>query len=531
MRDGGTPAEVEVTSEPREPVWDPTLGIDVHLEVGGTPRHRLVAIGDSLTMGLQSGSIFNVGLSYPAIIAYELGWAEQFRHPEYPGYGGLPLNIEFVIRELEAEFGEKLNWWELPLALFRVRHLMDVIEDWWERGGGSQVPRRRGINHNLAVFGWDLRDTLERNADICRAEIKEAKDELVNQKVENATARAALRVLDSARDAHGKVLTAPQAAAALGKEGVEGSPAGVEGAGDGIETLIVFLGSNNALSAVTELKVVWSEAGFDDLRKKRRFTVWRPSHFAGEFDKLTKDIRKIRARHVIWATVPHVTIAPIARGVGGKVRPGSRYFPYYTRPWISDREFDAKNDPHITEQQARGIDSSIDQYNSHIAMRVIQARKEGRDWYLLDVAGVLDRLACRRYIDDPGARPAWWRPYELPAELRALSPVPDSRFFASGPGGRTAGGWFSLDGTHPTTIGYGILAQEFATVMEKARVTFHFRDGRTPRDGPVKIDFSRLAAADTLISHPPRSVSSDLALIGWLDNTLDVFRRVLRLGT
>jgi hypothetical protein len=32
------------------------------------------------------------------------------------------------------------------------------------------------------------------------------------------------------------------------------------------------------------------------------------------------------ARHVIWGTVPHVTIVPIARGVKGKVRPGSRYF-------------------------------------------------------------------------------------------------------------------------------------------------------------------------------------------------------------
>jgi hypothetical protein len=39
-------------------------------------------------------------------------------------------------------------------------------------------------------------------------------------------------------------------------------------------------------------------------------------------------VQQIRARHVIWCTVPHVTIAPVARGVASKVAPGSRYFPY-----------------------------------------------------------------------------------------------------------------------------------------------------------------------------------------------------------
>ena len=38
-------------------------------------------------------------------------------------------------------------------------------------------------------------------------------------------------------------------------------------------------------------------------------------------------------------------IATIARGVARKVRPGSRYFPYYTRPWIADEDFDINSDP------------------------------------------------------------------------------------------------------------------------------------------------------------------------------------------
>jgi hypothetical protein len=161
---------------------------------------------------------------------------------------------------------------------------------------------------------------------------------------------------------------------------------------------------------------------------------------------------------------------------------------------------------------------------------VKRGRQKGLDWYLLDLAGLLDRLAARRYIADPAARPDWWTPYELPPELQSLKPVPDSRFFASGPEGRTQGGLFSLDGVHPTTIAYGIMAQEVINVMQLAGVQFVLGDGTTPRTGPVRVDFKRLIERDTLISDPPRSVSSDLKLIGWIDEKVDFFRRLLRLG-
>ena len=260
------------------------------------------------------------------------------------------------------------------------------------------------------------------------------------------------------------------------------------------------------------------------------FTVWRPTHFQAELDRVVAEVRRIRARHVIWGTVPHVTIAPLARGVATKVRTGSRYFPYYTRVWIPDEDFDVKDDPHITEQEARAVDSAIDQYNDAIANAVRSARRAGLDWYVYDVAGLLDRLAVRRYMMDPAARPASWRPYELPAELQALVPVPNSRFFTWVVAGRTDGGLFSLDRVHPTTIAYGVLAQEFINVMQQAGVKFYAGDGRTERRGPVRVDFKRLIQRDTLISDPPRSIFSDLRLIGWLDETIDFARRLFRIG-
>jgi hypothetical protein len=260
--------------------------------------------------------------------------------------------------------------------------------------------------------------------------------------------------------------------------------------------------------------------------------VWRPSHFERELRLLVERVERIRARHVIWATVPHVTIAPVARGVEAKVRPGSRYFPYYTRPWISDDDFDPDRDPAITEDEARAVDSAIDQYNDAIVAAVERARRAGRDWYVLELAGLLDRLAQRRYIDDPDARPPWWRPYELPPELAELDPPPTSGFLAvDEQGRRSRGGLFSLDGIHPTTIGYGVLAQELIEVMERAGVRFPLPDGVTPREGPVRVDFARLLRRDTLMADPPNSLTADLRLIGWLDEQLDVFRRLLRLGS
>lgn len=516
------PDGIEIRSEARAPVEDSGLGIAVDVAGRGQPRHRLVSIGDSLTHGFQSGAIFNTDLSYPAIIARELGWYEHFRRPRYGGHGGIPLNLELLVRTLDERFGDRVSVWEAPLALFAVRDLLAEIEQWWDHGPGAVLPPRGPINHNLGIYGWDLRDTLSRNADNAHEGMRTPNGHGIVPLVRNADRISAGRVLDSARGPGGLPLTPLEAAEALSREGTDEDPDG-----DGIETLIVLIGANNALGTVLGLEARWSGEGYDDLQQKARYTVWHPAHFAAEWEQVVERIRRIRARHVIFGTVPHVTIVPIARGVGGKVSSGSRYFSYYTRPWIDEADFDPDEDPHLTSDQARAIDSAIDMYNETIVASVGEARAEGRDWRVLDLAGLLDRLASRRYIEDRHARPTWWRPYELPAELRALKPAPpDSRFFTSGPDGRTAGGLISLDGIHPTTITYGLMAQEFIRVMEDAGVRFMRGDGVTPREGAVTVNWAELIARDTLISHPPRSLGSSVRTIGWLDQRLDVIKRL-----
>ena len=87
-RPPGVPDDVDITLSAREPVSDPTLDIPVDVAPRGSPPHRLVTIGDSLFHGFQSGAVFNTGLSVPAILAYELGWLDQFRFPVYAFYVG-----------------------------------------------------------------------------------------------------------------------------------------------------------------------------------------------------------------------------------------------------------------------------------------------------------------------------------------------------------------------------------------------------------------------------------------------------------
>src|SRR4051794_19515976 len=136
------PADVRRRAKagPRVPEFDPRLGIDADPSGKGQPPNRVVAIGDSLTHGFQSGAIYNTDLSYPAIIASELGWFDHYRFPRYGGPGGLPINLELLLRDLEHRFGARLEPWELPLALFRARQFLDEVEDYWERGAGTTAP-------------------------------------------------------------------------------------------------------------------------------------------------------------------------------------------------------------------------------------------------------------------------------------------------------------------------------------------------------------------------------------------------------
>ncbi len=499
--DSRTPPEVNVTAEAAPPFDDPTVGIDLGAPNAAAPlaptdpAHPLVTMGDSLTHGVSSGAVFRTDVSWPALVAGALA-VDGFKVPVYRGpLDGLPLNLEALARQLETRFGDDLNVIEtlqLPLV---VQHLLDQNEDYWERGPGS-APAATGERYaNLGIYGWDVRDALSYTAGRASARARfKSDDGLLGFKPEHDNDIAASSVLAP----FGVAATQVEAAAWHGRNG-------------GIGTLVVALGANNALGAVVHKRVKWSGGGYDDLDHKGDFNVWRPNDFAREYGLLVRRLRTVAAHRVLLATVPHVTIAPIAKGVnpnrpGEKWRAGSRYFPYYTDPWIDEVDFRPAKHRHLTHQQARAIDSAIDQYNETIAEAVRQARGDGREWFVLDLCGLLDRLAYRRYVKDDAARARNGVPvvrngdaveHKLPEAIEHL----DSRFFLSDRSGVLQGGLFGLDGIHPTTVGYGLVAKEVLAVLARAGV-------------PSKpIDFNALLAADTLNSQPPALVTQALKLI------------------
>lgn len=512
-RPPGTPADVIITGEARRPVTDPTLGIPSRSAARTPAKHRLVTVGDSITHGFQSMAISKTALSWPAIVAYQLGLIDElggsptsrFQFPTYDGYGGLPFNLEYCIRGMYERFGH-LNLAEAPAAALSLAHLTWEIKHWWTREADSTWDPGPDLMHNLAVYSYDVQAAYARRLEDIEVAIAHPslKDRL-KPTTANDVDRAARRVLANA-DSY---MTLTDVAEAHSNQG-------------GIETLVVALGSNNVLDVVVGLDYAWATKE----EEREHGHAWSPDFFAADWAGLVSKLRKIsmgNVHHVILATVPHVTIVPILAATGERLRPDSRYYQYYTHYWLKD-EFDPNHDPHLTGDQARAIDSAIDQYNEIVIDSVRAARNDGLDWYVLEMSGLLDRLAYKRYLKDEAhaARPSWWTEvgaYQLPDPLGNLNPAPDSQFFETTNNGRVGGGLIALDGVHPTTIGYGILAQEVMNVMKVAGVEFP--------SVSAEIDFEDLLCKDKLVSDPPITITPDFKIVGWLNEHLDMVKTLL----
>jgi hypothetical protein len=163
--------------------------------------------------------------------------------------------------------------------------------------------------------------------------------------------------------------------------------------------------------------------------------------------------------------------------------------------------------------------------NDHNQKRVAAGQKQ--DWFMVDLHWALERLAFRRYAEDPSVPPPPdWSPYQLPAAIEALKL--DTRFLMAEQGKRISGGIFSLDGIHPTTVGYGIVAQECINKMQEAGVHFFRGVQKTPRTGPIAVDFERLIKLDSLLKALPRTLDDIWNRISDGDQFLDLFKRAFR---
>ena len=476
---------------------------------------RLVTIGDSLTQGFQHGAIRRSAWSFPAMLARALE-AEPFRAADFSGdgEGGPLLDLEILLDRLSDDCGKKVDLWEIPKALFTLQRTMSHIEEFWERGAGTQPSGTGPIHHNLGVWGFEVLDALTLSDGVCARHIPTPVDNLLRQLPEHGMYRTARRVFNPAAHADLAELTSLALAKRLADDD------------GGVENLLVGLGANNALGPCVSLQIRRSKSGdLTRLAHDRDCNLWEPDHFALLYRSLARELEKIGAKRVFLTTVPHVTIAPVTRGVSPDAHAEHApelqggYYEYYTHFWIWDRHFDPARNDHLTRDQAREVDATIDAYNDCIRE---EARQRG--WPVIDLCAVLDALAFRRNAGQP--------PYRLPAGLvAALKQNPLSSFrvrpdgevlldtrYVRIPAHRPAedastdswrqafkGGVFGLDGVHPSTTGYGIVAHEVLSAFQAAGV---------PGADPQRLDWRGIVENDSLLLCPPELLIS-------LEATLD----------
>lgn len=522
--------------------------------------NRLVCIGGSVTQGMKSFAVLEPQLSYPAIIAHEMGLSDdEFRFPHFTGKGSFPLNIEYLLRKMDQTFGENVNLLEIPFAGILLREWMDEIEDYWERGPGTAPINYEGYFHNLAVWGFEIQDSYQVTAKLCQQVISQNKptDNWFNQIPEHAMLSIARRVLNPSHSSDPKKLKASQVqrAAEMARR-------------DGIENLIINLGANNVLMSVVDL--VYEESDEWTIKQKnpeyrteahhpnkKHVTVYTPAHYAQLLDRLMTKVEQMNSgkgvQRVFWGNVPPVTVFPVCHGVGGRMESAEglnspygdrdnqhpdwyrRYFKFYTRPWIPDTRFRSDEDPHLTGKEIIQIDTTIARYNKLLRDKVDQHNKQRRDagrsedWFIVDFHKLLDELAYRRYQEEPNVpRPEEWQPHKIPPEYEKLQL--DTRFLRAHNGQRIAGGFFSLDGVHTTTVGSGLVAQEVIDEMQRRGVEFHkWTNGtKTQRNAPITIDYNRLIRLDTLITKLPSTMDDLWDKLEGGDELIDLFTRAFK---
>lgn len=450
-------------------------------------KHKLVVIGDSLSQGFKNGGIYRTDLSFPAFIARSFNPDPGFEQPLFTAQGGIPLNLEVLLRGLVDEYGSDIEWRKYLNVASSTFRTLRRIKKYWQGGMKDLAVERETPFHNQSVWGFSLNDSWMVTAQNSREYINTHKERFSVFGIlpENAKYITARLVLNPSFRKDFESFTQFDNAAFLSENG-------------GIENLIVCLGHNNALGAVANLKVIWSEP--EDLAvfsADRKCTIYRPEHFEQEYRIMAEKIASLKAGRVFVPTLPYPTIPPVCRGVNSDIS-GKKmgYFDYYTRFWIWDEDFNPDKHPHLTKEEALTIDETVDEYNAII--RKI-AREYG--WVVVPVAKYVAAMAHRRL----GGQLLRSYPREFAA---ALKRNPATEYLVDDAGKvklttdylRTdretgkiyKGGIFSLDGLHPTTSAYGLMANIYMESMKKAGVKFQH-----------KLDWDYIIAQDSLLTNPP----------------------------
>jgi hypothetical protein len=443
---------------------------------------KLFTIGDSISQGFMSGAAARTDLSYSTLIARSMGLGPgpaaqpgtDYYYPDWPE-GGLPANLEEILRALEERLGPEITGLEWLSVLKIVNSVLDRAEDYYERGPGranAPYPGNVPFFHNVSVRDFDVADSWLVTPGLCRKKIAKAGRALFQDGFMTGpdvpVFRTALKVLDPNLDHERSQLDWLSHHAK----------------GEGVENLILWLGSNNALWTVLDLEVRETPGNGSlkphtldyDSRRSNRWNLWHPDDFEAEYRALMDKVDAAmqnnvhKGWHVFAGTVPRVTSIPFLAGFGSRTEePGlGKYSEYYTYFPFTER-FVEHTGLCLTRAQAVHIDRNILAYNASI--RLILREKDPNRYHIVDMCACLE-------------------------ESMGL--------------GHT--GLFSLDNIHPAAIFHGNMAEEFMKVMkDEAGVNF-----------PRPLDWEAVRKSDSLLQRP-------VALVKELYRHNDLARHVVRL--
>jgi len=475
-------------------------------------RHKLVAIGDSLAQGFKNGGVYRTDLSFPALIARCMGKKTVFDTPSFVGQAGIPINLEVLVRGLSDEFGDKIPRRRYPAVMMHLYRTLRRIKNYWEREENHKGRGRDLPYHNQGVWGFAANDTWLMTEQGCQSHLHQ-----------NRPAYSVFSVLpDHAMYITGRLVLNPGFNPQFSHNNQIDNVARLHSDG-GVENLIVCAGHNNFVGALSSLSIRYSEPGFlDRPHHERSYTVYRPKHFEEEIRHLYTRISKLGISRVFVPTYPYLTIPPATRGVNFPHRNhNGGYFDYYTRFWIWDEDFNPEKHPHLTRDEAIELDMLADQYN-----QIICEQAEAFGFHVVPVHKYVHAVARRRQ----GLLAV--RPY--PPEFKdALKRHPMTSHLVT-PENRVQlttdfirvdeetgklirGGIFSLDGLHPSTIGYGLIANIYMMYMQKEGVQFE-----------RPFDWDWLIEQEELISNPPALLSELRLLLRFL--SMGRRERITRFG-
>lgn len=487
---------------------------------------QLFTIGDSISQGFMSGAAARTDQSYSTLIAAILK-AKNYNYPNWPK-DGLPFNIETLLRRLEKRLGNDISGvFEWPVAINIINNYLDEIEDYYERGEGAldNAVEKKPF-HNVSVRGFDISNSWQITPSLCEKVIAKS-----NKNGDNFFGMVNESLL---RTAH-KVLSSG------GTKKDDFSQLDwlhFHHQNEGVENVALWLGANNALGTVLDLKIIQTSqdgkafsngpdsVSYED-RLEAKWNLWHPEDFRVEYQFMIDKVVSIMQNNphnvdykIFVGTIPLVTICPLIKStekhgrelikvvewpvdenipspMGSKELPQpkdelvsyGKYYPYF----LFEDNFDI-NLKHLNQQDVLHIDNCIRRYNRIIQEVIAEANvKIGANrFYLVDIATQFSKMALKRNNYNPK--------YEYPDYFNTCYPKVDTRYYGTTREGvKKSGGLFSLDGVHPTAIGHGLLAYEFLKVMEKANVI---------NSNPASlIDWHTLFKNDTLYSSPIKLLS------------------------